>query len=91
MMLTMTMVKEAISEGRNGRPLPEGAFLLFPAVAILQATLFYKSAASCTTPYVICLLKALRSCRRAAHFAHFGADDEEEDGDNLHTGGTEVC
>lgn len=31
-------------------------------------------------------------CRRAAHFAHFGAEDEEEeDGDNLHTGGTEVC
>ncbi|CAL5228114.1 g11190 [Coccomyxa viridis] len=28
--------------------------------------------------------------RRAAHFAHFGADDEEEDEDNLHTGGTEA-
>lgn len=28
--------------------------------------------------------------RRAAHFAHFGADDEAEEEDNLHTGGNEV-
>ncbi|CAK0785667.1 hypothetical protein CVIRNUC_008878 [Coccomyxa viridis] len=28
--------------------------------------------------------------RRAAHFAHFGGDDEAEEGDNLHTGGNEA-
>ena len=29
------------------------------------------------------------SCRRAAHFAHYQADDEE-DADNLHVGGKQV-
>ena len=35
---------------------------------------------------------ALAMSRRAAHFARFGAaDDEEEEGNNPHTGGNEVC
>jgi hypothetical protein len=34
----------------------------------------------------------LVDCRRAAHFAHFNAEDEEDtnDGDNVHVGGEEV-
>jgi hypothetical protein len=40
------------------------------------------------------LLASMRlvDCRRAAHFAHFNAEDEEDtnDGDNVHVGGEEV-
>ena len=41
-------------------------------------------------PATLHSLNKLWSCRRAAHFAHFGGDEEEEEEDNLHTGGTEV-
>ena len=86
----MMMVKDATSEGKNGRPSPEGASLSFPAVSPLHFKLVCKFAVGCL-PTCHLSFKMSWSCRRAAHFAHFGADDEEEDGDNLHTGGTEVC
>ena len=94
--LKLWMTTLAMHGGKIGQPLQEGvAFLHVPcALAAFCATSFiaYSALQSvCTEIWLPIFSSAVATiCRRAAHFAHFGADDEAEEGDNLHTGGTEV-
>ena len=87
------MTTLAMHGGRTGQPLQEGAAFLHAfctLAAFYAAFLIDHPALQSHFLYAADLLRITAVCRRAAHFAHFGADDEAEDGDNLHTGGTEV-